>query len=255
MAVNTYSVLNLITALSEKLEESTDRAGFEKMSRELDEEKVSGRYLADVHKQVQEALDKKKMTIGIRRYKLDHIALFLGFRNFQRFENEYARPPDPVLTACIGNWWSMVRANSGAYILKAPVSIYRSDDGRQVNMKLRGRQHLFTGTIVFRAGCLFCTLDSEQAKKLFIVFKAGTVKNTLLMQGVFTGISSAGDPIAGRELLVREGKLSFEEMSWQKLTTDDAQTDTRICSYFKEYEGNCIKISGASSFDLTDLDT
>ncbi|HCS21244.1 MAG TPA: hypothetical protein DIW47_11905 [Bacteroidetes bacterium] len=99
------------------------------------------------------------------------------------------------------------------------------------------------------------TLDSGNGKKLSLVFKLGNTTELELLQGVFCGISSAGDPISGREILVKELEQDYEKMKWAQLSLKDENTDPRILNYFAEYAPNCIKIKNVSSFQLSDLES
>ena len=76
-----------------------------------------------------------------------------------------------------------------------------------------------------------------------------------MLQGVFCGISSAGDPISGREILLREDHLDYEEMQWEQVRLDNPQTAPCIREYFKSSHQNCIKIRGVSTFTLDDLES
>ncbi len=217
------------------------------MSESIDGD-ISQKYLDDVYRDVRKALDNNKLRIGTRRPKLDLIAKELGFKNFQFFENEILKPVDPILRNCIGNWWSIVRANVGKDLFKAPVRIYE-DSQQGICIKLKGQENRFRGKIELRAGCLFCELDSSRDKKIYIVIKSSVSEGSRILQGTFAGISSTGDPIGGRELFLREKDQSFEDMKWEKLPVNSKTLDKRISAYFENAEGNCIKIDNRSDLE------
>lgn len=89
---------------------------------------------------------------------------------------------------------------------------------------------------------MFCHLDSDRNKKMLIILKGNVNKHSQVLQGVFSGISSTGDPIAGRELFIREHVLPLKDMKWQALALDDVSLDPRIRKYFENPKDNCIKI-------------
>lgn len=260
MSIEPKHVELLIKALAEQVGASLVFKGFLRMSDEIpagvkksDKQGllITQRYLYDTFKRAQ----KRSVNTRFSESHLDLIAVAIGKRNFRDFVLEVERPIDPVIKGCIGKWWSIVRANSGAYLLKAPVRIFLNEGETDILIELQGGQRSFSGKVTLRAGNIFCELDTGRDKKLYIVMKVGTSESPLLLQGTFAGISSAGDPIAGRELFVREEKLSFEEMKWEKLPVGANNLDARINQYFGTYEGNCLKIGQVSTFSQSDLDT
>lgn len=240
MAVKTNIVYKLLSKLSDETGTDLDYGGFGIMSEKIDAD-ISQKYLDDTYRLVRLALAENKETIGSRPRKLDLIARHLGYRNFHAFEFEINTPIDPMLKQCIGNWWSIVHANTGKNLYKAPVRIYM-DRQQNISIKLKGQENIFIGKISLRAGCFFCELDSGKTKKLYLVIKCSVNEKVKVLQGTFAGISSTGDPIGGRELLMKEDKLSFEDMKWQQLSIGGKDLDPRVAHYFRQYESNAVKI-------------
>jgi hypothetical protein len=254
----------LIKLLFEKLaaaidgHQSLDSRGFHKMSdyigKKTGNHSIDNRYLYETYTRLNKNIKEGKKEVKIYVEKLDIISKALGYERFLHFTETILSPVDKQLAGCIGTWWSIVRANNGQYILKAPVKLSMKKDQSGILIELQGGQRVFNGTVTLRAGNIFCELDTGIDKKLYIVMKVGTSAHPRLLQGTFSGISTAGDPIAGRELFLREEKLKFEEMKWSKLDVDNNTLDSRINHYFSDYEKNCIKINNVSTFSMTDLD-
>src|SRR5690606_27614722 len=128
---------------------------------------------------------------------------FLKFETFNNFSRFCVMKPNDALMNCIGNWWSLVRSNAGPHVLRAPVTIYLNDN-YEVCMTLKGNEKVFQGILKMEGPCLVGNLDSGAGKLLSVIFKLGSRKEMTLIKGVFCGLSSAGEPIAGREILMRE---------------------------------------------------
>lgn len=256
MAFHPAHVKNLIEDFALFVGESVDKRGYHVMSDYMEDHSdvpVSNFYLSDIYRRVCGQLNDGETSVKAQQNKMDAIAKVLGYENFLKYAKAISEPVSPLLIGCIGNWWSLVRANNGAYILKAPVRISLTDQ-RTIAIELKGGRKQFTGTVSLRSGNIFCELDTGEDKKLFIVMKVGTRSHPRLLQGTFAGISTGGDPIAGRELFLREEEIPFEEMYWNKLGLSLNNLDERINNYFSTYHNNCIKINNVSTFSMTDLD-
>ncbi len=257
MATNPEFVKQLIEELADKTNESLDNRGFEVMSDYIEDKvktDISKRYLSEAYLSVCQNIKKGVKEVRVYNHKMDSISKAIGYKSFKAFIQARFKPLDPSLIGCLGQWWSIVRANNGAYLLKAPVRIFMNDSKTEILIELQGGQRSFKGKVILRAGNIFCELDTGKDKKLYIVMKVGTSEKPLLLQGTFAGISSAGDPIAGRELFVRENNVAFEKMKWEKLPVGKNTLDERINKYFATYEGNCLKIGWVSTFSKSDLD-
>lgn len=255
--MKTRHVLRLLELLAEKENQALDRSGFGRMSEAIcDSQKttaVDQRYLYDWYRKVQKLLEAGVETCNPQKLHMDIIAKHLGYPAFRHYESQQDSKVSRNLASCVGNWWSYVRANSGEVVFKTPVSIQLDPVNQIVSMEFRSKSKIFKGIVSEDSSCLTTLLDSGEGKKLGLVFKIGNTSMKVL-QGVFCGISSAGEPIAGREILVRETDLSYEEMKWELLSLNDPTVDERIRTYFSEHTQNCIKIRGVSSFGWGDLD-
>ena len=122
---------------------------------------------------------------------------------------------------------------------------------------MKGPNRTFTGNLKYEGNCLCCHLVSQQDKDLHLVFYAGLEQNPRVIQGVFSGISSAGDPIAGREVLVRQDEKfnmlqNFRRPIQEMLESKSAEAQI-IAMYFKNPEHNILKAGKASTFSIGDL--
>jgi hypothetical protein len=254
MTVSTEYILKLIDILSERTGQSKDFYGFRKMSEIIDDEHVdvSPRYLDDLFRKVSEKHLAGATTCRASGPHLDAICRAMGYLNFQQFCNSCDFPISPVLESCSGNWWSYFRAHAGNYIFRSPVRIFRDQLRQTMRMDVKGRERVFSGKIDERDDCLSGFLESGTDKRIGLVFKLGKNRQMELIQGVFCGISM-GDPVAGREICVRETGMKYEEMSWSKHLLDDKSIDYRIRDFFSDYEGNCITIKDISGFEIEDL--
>lgn len=263
--MRTKYIVQLLEFLAQKEGQSTDRYGFLKVSEAVckhyaqktgaspDNEIVSQRYLYDLYRKEKEKLKAGVEVSSPRTNLIDMLADYAGYPTFVQYEKAQEKSLSNVLAACIGNWWSYVRANAGEALFKAPVKIYMDAQRNRLMMEMRSKERLFVGEVSEESSCLTAQLESGSGKKLALVFKLGNSLAIEVLQGVFSGISSAGDPIAGRELLVREPNIPYDAMQWEQLPLNDSNSDARILHYFEDYGVNCMKIKGVSSFRMGDL--
>ena len=182
------------------------------------EEPISKRYISEQLMQKIRNLNGEG-TIEIRKLDyLDQIAQFLGYASFNSFDRELSKPLSDSLKSCVGLWYYYVRESSGKdVILRSPVEISFHEKSREMNVRLFGRDRRFEGTLAIRAEALFILLNEVNGEKeLHLVFKIGLFKNPELLEGVFSGYSSYGKPVAGRVFLLRQDHLSLDEMSIKK---------------------------------------
>lgn len=249
---NTADVLRLIEQLSKKTGQVPDHAGFGKMCEMIDEDEISQRYLYDLYTRTIKLHANGVINTQARSFYLDAIAKYLGYSGFIQFSVALENIISEKVRSCIGNWWSYVRANAEDYLYKAPVSIF-TDSKMQMRMHLKGNERNFFGEIVEKGQCLFIYLESGTDKQIGLVLRIGSTKRINLLQGTFSGISSVGDPIAGREILIREKDKNFVDMNWEKLQLTDENVDERIRTYFSNYSDNCIRVNNISGFDMENL--
>lgn len=189
----------------------------------------------------------------------EHIEMlisFLGLESFEEFRRSGNQPVDPALLNCVGNWYSFVRCNSGEdHVLRSPVEIWLHR--KSVRMRLKGKVREFQGDVNLEGGCIYCLLSSGKNKTLHLVFAVGVAQQPEVLQGVFSGMSSAGDPICGREVLIRAdkpfGELKNDRVAISQLIGSDDVMQNQIGKYFQNRTGNILKAGQASTFDISDL--
>lgn len=251
-----HHILSLLDLLAKETDgQSLDLNGCNAISDKMLEKGVdiSARYLYDLNREMKKMNPTDEVHEGRRTYKLDTIAKFLGLQNFRHFESSYDKPISDIMLACIGNWWSYVRANNNSDILKAPVGISYENAIDRMQMKMKGQERDFKGKLIEKGNCFSGFIESDTDKRIGLIFKLGATNKIDVLQGVFCGLSNSGDPIAGREILIRERKLKFEDMKWSRHKGNDESIDARIRKYFSSYEKNCIKVMNVAGFDLEDL--
>jgi len=229
---------------------------YSKMEEKMGELPFKERYL---YKEVHQKLKKLKganAVIDLNQNNIEHVVKFLGFSNYDQFKKMRSAPAHPILKECVGNWYSYVRCNSGEeYVLISPVKI--SEEGQEIHIELKGKERNFIGKLKFEGSCVYCLLESKQDKNLHLVFNVGHSKKPNVLQGVFSGMSTAGDPIAGREVLVRRKEKIFELKNFRRsipeMLKSKLEEDKIIGMYFKEPAQNILKGGKSSTYELIDL--
>jgi hypothetical protein len=198
-----------------------------------------------------------RQTVSANVAIINAIAQSIGYDSFNHFTRVVDSDDNPVLKNCKGQWYSYVRCNSGQpYILRAPVLIY--SEKKIMRMKLQGGVRTFIGNVVADGTCIYCMLKSSEVKNIHMVLKTGLSTRPNVIQGVFSGLSTAGDPIAGREVLVRQEK-KFEELSHKRIAIAEMlksgeHEDRVLARYFDRKESNILKAGTSSTFELGDLE-
>ena len=250
----------LLDDLSERSTEPLDHAGFGYMSELINEtigqQLISQKYLYEnLFKKVEKLGSRADASLRLSLNKLDAIARYLGFRNFSELEHHYEQPVSPIVKSCLGTWLCYVRRNtSRPVILMSPVQI--SMEGQKVAYRLKGPTRHYNGSLQHHAGCLFCHFESPDGKRFQHVYKVGSCMSPEVLQGVFSGVSSAFDPIGGRVVLVRT-QASFDTLVNRQYalntTSPDPDLDENIHNYFRDYCDNNLMIKPAITFTEDDL--
>lgn len=265
MQYNPHHILLLLGQAAEQAGSSLEYAQLGRLSESINEQarlpeepEITRRYLYEkLLVRCRKAITEQASVVGLADAYVNRIVKYLGYRNFDHFTTLQQRPADAQLEQCIGAWYSYVRENSGLpHILRAPVRIWNEEN--QYYMELRGPHRTFTGLIHRRGACIFAKLSYEPDKELHLVFKIGNAQSPELLQGVFSGMSTNGDPIAGREILVRQSEQIPEALSPRKFNIsqpdwDAVELDARIVRYFEDFGRNYVKVTGVSTFTLDDL--
>jgi hypothetical protein len=195
-------------------------------------------------------------VLNLNAKNLDAIAQALGYKGYGDFLNMKHPTLTPALSNCAGAWYSYVRCNSGQpYVLRAPVRIFQ--EHKEMRVELKGPNRLFKGVFKSADQCLYCLLESGTTKNIYLILKTGFVDRIEVMQGVFSALSSGGDPIAGREILIRQGvsfnKLETKRISINEMLQSEKVEEIAVANYFKDKKMNIIKAGRSSTFELSDL--
>lgn len=205
---------------------------------------------------VKDAKDDAEIKLNTGR--IETIANFLGYDSYDAFAKEINTTPDPILHNCIGTWCSYVRSASGsAEVIASPVRIYA--EKHKVFMTLKTSSTVFTGELRYKGNTLYCLLESGASRNIYFVFKVGFAYQPRVLQGIFSGLDDGGDPVAGREVLIRQEEMEFgkEPTKKMRITTlmRDAQNEElkAIAAYFKDRHANLLKAGKTKMFDINDL--
>lgn len=254
MDVQVRLLEKMLQRLSAKTGHTLDHAGLKHISGEVFRS-GNDRYLYhNVYRKMKTA--KPEDVIGLQENRLNEIAEFLGYASFREFQSHLENPEDPLLTALNGNYYCYVRAShEEGFVLRSPVNI--SSVNGKTWLRLQGKIYSFEGEITLRQGCLFILMQSNEGKSFYHVYRIGTRKSPDVLQGVFSGVSTAFDPIAGRTVLVRQNE-SFDllvnlKINISGLEKSKERTDRILAEYFRRYSENNISTKKAVGFSWEDL--
>lgn len=222
-----------------------------------DDIKITRNYLySKIYLEIQDK--KKKKQLGLRDSILNDVAVFLGFVSYEKFVESLEQVKDLQLVSLVGTYYSYVRRIAPPpMVFRSPVRIWEEKDGK-VMYELRGPSNVFKGEIKNRSGCLFVLMESEEGKAFQHVYKIGGRKVPLVLQGTFSGVSTAFDPIGGRTVLIKSDK-SYDALTNQSMLIDDLkkskqQDEQKLAVYFRDYENNNVSPNRAATFGLDDLE-
>ncbi|MDN5214972.1 hypothetical protein QQ020_23025 [Fulvivirgaceae bacterium BMA12] len=248
-------VKRLLECLCSKTGESLDYYGLGQIS-EIVSGSISHKYLYDnLYRKTQTGSGDDEIRLAPN--KVDELTRFLGYQNFSSFLTSIKMPLDPVLKSLEGSYYSYVRKSDNiGTLLCSPVCIEEIEN--QVILKLRGPNWEYVGKLKLVDGCLFCTMRSEESKKSFHhVYKVGKGGFPEVLMGLFTGVSTANNPIAGRCVLIKQAeqfdKLQNQKMSIAEMDGSQNQEYKKLATYFKTFEDNNLQINKPVGFDIDDL--
>lgn len=253
MKVPVSTLKQLLEELSRQTGNAVDYAGLKNISEMIGE--LGSEYL--YKKILQEIkLRKDDELHGIRDFHLHRILKFLGYSSLSAFEDARRNPLSDQILSLQGNYYSYVRANyKTGLVLRSPVRIYRKES--RVLFELLGKDLSYQGEVILRNGCIFILMTSAEGKSFHHVYKVGTRKHPKVLQGVFSGVSTAFDPIGGRTVLIRQEK-PFEQLTNRKTATHEMIgsgeiEEARVGQYFRDYFNNNLSPFKSSDFDYGDL--
>lgn len=211
----------------------------------------------DILSKLEEAEAQRKVSIGLNKKYVDELVQFLSYASYRQFINIRDQLQYPMLESCTGSWYSYVRCNSGnPEIYVSPVKIFA--EGKEIRMLLRGPVRSYEGVVRHEGGCLYALLESGMGKNLHLVFRLGLPQQRPeVLQGVFSGISSAGNPISGREILARQEK-DFEQLTHKLYTIEELcksknEKAKLIGNYFAKKEKAILSAGNSSVFSWSDI--
>jgi hypothetical protein len=251
----------LMVMIAKKTKQSFNTKGFQAMREAIGENKISETYLYQkIYIGIKNAKRNGKKTINLNRGLLDHLADFLGYHTYPEFVEHMDNPVNPILLSCIGNYYSYVRQNDDkGIILRSPVKIYVKEG--KVCFDLKGGKWTYAGDVEITHGCLFILMRSSGGKMIHHVYKIGARDQPHVLQGIFSGVSTAFDPIGGRAVLVRleekdSEKLFNKKLEVTKLTESKDVGLKNIGHYLADRNGNNLSINSIGmTFGIDDLRT
>lgn len=247
---------------TEKGNKSFDRFGLSQLHIPINEnlpnqyKPLGKRYIYDtIFLGLEKAKRENQELINLDRSCLDSIVYYLGFKSIDEFRSQEAPLLPNEFFSIEGNWQSIVRCNSGAPdILVSPVKISITDSNKAI-LELRGPSRTYRGVIRWIGGSISSFIVSEdKVKALHLAFKVGVAKQPEVLLGVFSGVSSSGVPIAGKEILLRSNAV-FEEIKNTriKIASKDLRIPSSVFEYFSDFEKCYFKVTNTSTFNLDDL--
>lgn len=255
MDIKVKTVLLILEELSDRHGTTQDYSGFGELEAILEVEgnlNISQKYLYEnMQLQAKRASDRGEEEMQLSRSYLNQIVQYLGCKSIESYERQkfVSVPVNPVLESSMGSWCSYTRVNSKKpMILQAPIVIYHSQEhSGTLMMKMQGYACEYLGEIRLTAfNTLNCSLESSIQRKAFhIVLRMGMVFQPIYLKGVFSGITSYGDPIAGKLVLIRQ-EVPYDELEPKSFLIEGAINSENpqlraLGEFFEHYEGNNIK--------------
>ncbi len=253
--VNITHIESLLEKLSEKTGYPLNHHGFGKMSEVMNNE-ITQRYLYEnLWTASRNSREANENTISLGHFHIDKIAEYLGYRDFDHFVKSLENPISSVLASVTGVYYCYVRKNAiEGSLLQSPVKIERMDN--EITYLLKGAKRNYHGNMTYQEGCLFCTMTSGD-KSFHHVYQIMKHESPEVLMGVFSGISTSGDPIGGRCVLIKS-KEDFDDLTIAELSVDDLQKSTDInhqelAQYFETFEKNNLRVGRPFEFNIYDL--
>ena len=254
MKIKARHLHRMLSLLSEKTREPLDRAGLRNMAAEIGG--ISEDYLyKKVFYEIRNLNDNHDLSL--RDAQLNSVARFLGYKNILALVSAFESPVDEQLKSLVGNYYMYIRQNSGrGLVYQSPVEIREAE--AKFLLRLNGPSWTYEGNLMIRHGCLFVLLVSAEYKSFYHIYKIGTRRDPKVIQGIFSGVSTAFDPIGGRTVLVKMdvpfAQLKNHAFTLEELTTSSRPEGKTLATYFKEYSKNNLSINRVVSFGWEDLE-
>lgn len=266
MEIPTSIVEDLLKKAMEKAGKTYDRFGLSELPTAINAElpsqyrQIGSRYIYDtVYLSIEKARKSLQENVRLNQSCLDSIARFIGFRDIANFRLAQLPGLRKEMLSVEGAWYSVVRSSSGLpYILVSPVKISISENQKAI-LILKGLNRTYRGEVKWTGGSMSTLITSEdQTKSLHMAFKVGLSKYPKVIMGVFSGISTAGEPVAGKDILYKSD-IPFEEMKSSKISIESLNEQEEsvipppIIRYLSDFDKNYIKVIGMGTLDLDEL--
>lgn len=254
MKVKVRHLDHLLALLSEKTQEPLDRAGLRNMATEI--EGIGEDYLyKKIFYEIRNL--EKDAELSLRDAQLNSLARYLGYKNMLALIAAVESPADEQLQSLVGSYYIYVRQNSTrGLVFQSPVEI--TPTGSSFALRLKGPTWTYEGDLHIRHGCLFVLLASPEAKSFYHIYKIGTRRSPDVIQGIFSGVSTAFDPIGGRAVLVKTDQpfstLHNRAYTPEELHASPVPEQRMLGRYFREYGKNNLSINKVVSFGVEDLE-
>lgn len=195
--------------------------------------------------------------VGLRDAHIELILKNLGFETFQSFKDFVDSPLSEQIRSLAGAYYLYVRRNTkeGA-LLCSPMLLFENNN--QMMLTLHGSQTRYSGQVSCAHGLVSMNIQSEEGKFFHHIYQIGKVIRPHLLQGVFSGVTSTFEPIAGRAVL-RHVEEKFENLSpaaldVEKLISEGTRPEELLGAYFRHYPENNLRLKRSTSFDWSDLE-
>ena len=254
MKIKVRHLHRLLLLLSEKTKEPLDRAGLRNMSVEIGG--ISEDYL--YKKIFYEIKDlENDFELSMRDAQLNSVARYLGYNTISALLATFDMPADDQLKSLVGNYYLYIRQNSSkGLIFQSPVDIRELDS--KFILRLKGPSWTYEGEVKIKHGCLFVLMTSAENKSFYHIYKIGTRRDAKVIQGIFSGVSTAFDPIGGRAVLLKKNEpisnLKNHAFTQDEMNSSPLPEARTIAAYFREYSKNNLSINKVISFDIEDLE-
>ncbi len=254
MKIKVRHLRRVLFLLSERTREPLDRAGLRNMAAEIGG--IGEDYLyKKIFYEIRNLGDEHELSL--RDAQLNSVARFLGHKNILALLAVLEIPADEQLKRLVGSYYIYIRQNSGkGLIFQSPVEV-RESEGKFF-LKLKGPSWVYEGELTIKHGCIFVLLISPEHKSFYHIYKIGTRREPKVIQGIFSGVSTAFDPIGGRAVLIRVPEpfstLTNQAFTGEELAASDRSEGKVLAAYFREYSKNNLSINKVVSFGIEDLE-
>jgi len=245
-----------------KANQSYDRIGLLELAAIINKQlpvhykRLSDRYLYETpYLSIKKAKSNGLDAIQLEASSLNSVAYFLGYDDVSAFRSSHFPMIPNEVYALEGNWWSIVRCNSGRPdILVSPVRISLAND--KAMLELRGPHRTYKGVIRWIGGSISSWIGSEdRVKVMHLAFQVGVARYPKTLLGVFSSVSSSGHPIAGKEILMRshqnyDDMINYKFNISEELARAHPRIPPPIIHYLSEFDKCYFKITEIGTFDL-----